>query len=209
MKSQERVESLLMTIDQLGVAKIKHLQMKHNLKSYRNACRVIKQLSPYVNETFFNKEKVIYLNKNGRNLIGSDKEVKSTAALEHSLLRNEVYLHLNSPIDWKTEYPIESNNTPTWMQASGIKVAQSKKLISDAVYSRNGVHHFVEIDNTRHMIDNHHKLKTYAEIIPKLSYGKNYSLQIYTTTPDRKRKFEKWAKELKLKCEVKIFNEIR
>lgn len=200
MKSQERLESLLTTIDTLGMAKIKHLQQIHDLKSYRNACRVIKQLSPYVHETFYDKEKVIYLNKEGRELIGSKREVKKNSLMQHTLLANEVYLYFNCPLDWKREYPLEmSLNNLSGIRFAGVALAK-KKVVSDTAFTRNGYLHLIEIDNTRSMADNHKKVINYLDIMkPK------HKLYIFTTTKDRKRKFEGW---LKGRGEVYMFGEI-
>jgi len=179
------------------MAKIKHLQQIHDLKSYRNACRVIKQLSPYIHETFHEKEKVVYLNKNGCDLIGSTKEVKKTTLIEHTLLANEAYLYFGCPLDWKREYVLEEKQKMlSGLQLGGFKLA-SKKIVADAVFSREGYLHLIEIDNTRKMIDNQKKIESYLEMLRP-----SHKLFIFTKTEDRKRKFEKW---LKGKGQVLIF----
>ena len=200
MKSQERLESLLTTIDTLGMCKLKHLQRTHDLKSYRNVCRVVKQMSPYLHEIFYKKEKVIYLNKEGRDLIGSKKEVKNNSLIEHNLLANEAYLYFNCPLDWKREYPLEEENKLKGLQIGGLKVVK-KKIIADAVFSRNGYLHFVEIDNTRKMIDNRKKIETYLDLLKP-----SHKLYIFTTTDDRKKKFESW---LKGRGEVLVYKDLK
>lgn len=198
-----------MTIDQLGMATIKHLRGIHDLKSYRNACFALKKLEPYTSTTFFNKEKVYYLNKCGRSLIGSDKDVKKTSNLEHTLLRNNVYLHLNCPIDWCNEsvleYEVEQANSYGIIM-KGLSVATKCKMVADAVYTRNGYTHIVEIDNVRDMKDNRKKLQSYVDCF---KYIDTPRLEIFTTTLDRKRKFEKWLIDFKLRGEVIIFNSIK
>lgn len=185
---QERLESLLMTIDTLGMCKIKHLQQIHDLKSYRNACRVVKQLSPYIHETFHNKEKVIYLNKDGRDLIGSRKEVKKNSLIEHTLLANEAYLYFRCPLDWKREYTLEEETKITGLKLGGLQLAK-KKVIADAAFSKNGYLHLIEIDNIRDMADNRKKIEMYLSLL-----WPSQKLFIFTTTEDRKRKFEGWMK---------------
>ncbi|KWW17950.1 hypothetical protein AS888_20785 [Peribacillus simplex] len=191
------------------MAKIKHLQQIHDLKSYRNACRVIKQLEPYIHVTFFGKEKVIYLNKAGRELIGSSKEVKRNSLMEHTLLCNEAYLHFNCPLDWKTEFRIESKEAvPTFgIQFMGLSPAK-KKIVSDAAFNRNGYIHLIEIDNTRSMIDNRKKIDAYAEVLQELKKNTAPILNIFTTNIERKRKFELWIKEKNIHGQVKTFSEI-
>lgn len=190
----------------MGMAKIKHLQAVHDLKSYRNACRVVKQLKPYIHETYHEREKVIYLNKTGRELIGSEKEVKNNFLIAHTLLRNEAYLHFNCPLDWKTECPLETSQeglSQFQIQVQGIKPIYKKKVVADAVFNRNGYLHIVEIDNARKMTDNKKKIELYREMMPK---WKNPILYIFTHTVDRQRKFEAWLKGVK--AEVKLFKEI-
>ncbi|MFJ7471092.1 hypothetical protein ACIQWI_21355 [Peribacillus frigoritolerans] len=206
---QQRIESLLMTIDRLSMAKIRHLQQIHDLKSYRNACRVIKQLDPFIHETFFDKEKVVYLNKAGRQLIGSTKEVKRNSLMEHTLLRNEAYLYFNCPINWKTEHRIESKEAvPTFgIQFMGLSPAK-KRIISDASFNRNGYMHLIEIDNTRSMIDNRKKIDAYTDVLQELRKSTSPILYIFTTNLERKRKFEVWLKEKNVHGQVKTFSEI-
>lgn len=198
-----------MTIDRLSMAKIRHLQQIHDLKSYRNACRVIKQLEPFIHETFFDKEKVIYLNKAGRELIGSTKDVKRNSLMEHTLLCNEAYLYFNCPIDWKTEYRIEAKEAiPTFgIQIMGLTPAK-KRIISDASFNRNGYMHLIEIDNTRSMIDNRKKIDAYADVLQELRKSTAPILIIFTTNLERKRKFELWLKEKNIHGQVKTFSEI-
>ncbi|WP_019243626.1 hypothetical protein [Bacillus sp. AP8] len=209
LSTQSKVEQLLITIDHLGMATIKNLRGIHDLKSYRNACYVIKKIEPYVNTTFFNKEKVFYLNKQGLSFIDSDKQQVKKSNLEHTLLRNEAYMYLNCPLDWKNECVLEyevmqPNNLGIVIK--GMNVVTKSKMVADAVYKRNGYTHIVEIDNTRHMQDNHKKIKSYVDCFKSLDTPR---LEIFTTTLDRKRKFEKWLLEYKLRGEVKVFDEIK
>lgn len=195
-----------MTIDKLGMTKIKHLQRIHDLKSYRNACRVVRQLEPYTHQVFHEREKIIYLNKEGRELIGSKKEVKRTSYMSHTLLRNEAYLYFNCPLDWRTEHTLETEEkvvTQFEMIINGKPPVSKKKVIADAIFTRNGYLHIIEIDNTRNMSDNKKKIELYREIMPKLQMPKLY---FFTQTEERKRKLQEWAKGLK--CEVMTFKEI-
>ncbi len=195
-----------MTIDKLGMAKIKHLQRIHDLKSYRNACRVVRQLEPYTHSIYHEREKIIYLNKEGRELIGSNKEVKRTSYMSHTLLRNEVYLYFNCPLDWKNEYPLETSQkalTAFDIQVKGITPINKKRVVADAVFTRNGYLNIIEIDNTRNMSDNKKKIELYKGILPNLNMPMLY---FFTHTEDRKRKLQEWMKGMK--SEVRLFKEI-
>ncbi|MFS0780118.1 hypothetical protein [Bacillus sp. 1P06AnD] len=149
-----------------------------------------------------------YLNKAGRSLIGSDKEIKRASNIEHSLLRNDAYLYLNCPLDWQSEavleYVVEQPRT-AGIIVKGMAVATKNKMVADAVYKRNGYTHIVEIDNVRDMIDNKKKLQSYKDCFRYLDTPR---LEIFTTTQDRKKKFEKWLLEYKLRGEVLLYSDI-
>lgn len=190
--------------------KIKHLQKIHDLKSYRNACRVVQQLRPYIHEAFHNREKIIYLNKAGRELIGATKEVKKTSGIDHDLLRNEVYLHFGCPMDWENEFitEVEIEVVPTLeMKINGVKPATKRKIVSDAAFIRNGYIHLIEVDNTRDMSDNKKKIQRYEEIISSINNAVPVLL-FFTTTEDRKRKLESWCRGKGFRYQIKTFMEL-
>ena len=207
LSTQSRIESLLTTIDQLGMVTIRQLRQKHDLKSYRNACRVIKQLEPYIHTTFFNREKVLYLNKDGRELIGSTKEMKRNALIEHILLANEAYFYFNCPLDWKREYTIEVKDRIVF---NGMNIVK-KKAIADASFTRNGYVHLIEIDNIRDMSDNKKKIEIYLEMwtFIKKEFNQLPILYFFTTTEFRKKKLDHWLDQCKLRHEVLVINDLR
>lgn len=205
------MEIILQTIDRLGIVKIKHLLEIHDLKSYRNACRIITtQLRPFIHETYYQKEKVMYLNKKGREFIASEKgDIQINQHTLHSLLRNEVYIHFKCPLDWKNEYPLEANikgQMSGEILFQGLTLSNKKKVIADAVFVRNGYLHLIEVDNERKMIDNQKKIDTYREILPAY---KNQTPILYfvTKTESRKRKLEEWLKGIR--HEIMTFEEIK
>jgi hypothetical protein len=205
--NQERKEQLLGTIDHLGAVKIKHLLRIHNdLRSYRNACRVVRELEPYTHQIFYDREKVIYLNKEGRQLIGSSKEVKKSPLLEHTLLRNDAYLYFKCPPDWKTEYTLESQNeqlSSLQIRVEGLSIKGQKRVVADAVFTQDWYLNIIEIDNTRNMSDNKKKIDLYREIFPSYKVPK---LWFFTTSEDRKKKLLKWMEGMR--GEVRTFGEI-
>lgn len=191
------------------MVKISHLQIIHDLKSYRNACRVVKQLENYTSVSFHNKSKVIYLNKAGRELIGSINEIKKTSLTDHMLYCNDAYIILNCPSDWRREESFEIEQqalSSLEIKINGLsrKAITTKKVIADATFERNGYLHLIEIDNTRKMIDNKKKIETYSELF-KQKRDKVLKLNIFTTTNDRKYKFEKLLTANKLRGEVQVF----
>lgn len=198
---------MLETVDRLGIVKIKHLQEIHEL-SYRNTCRIVSShLRPYIHETYYQREKVIYLNKKGREMIASEYEVTVNSHTLHSLMRNEVYIHFSCPQDWKNEYVLETSvNGPSDIQSFGLTLSTKKKVIADAMFKRNGYMYLIEVDNERKMIDNHKKIETYKEVLPVYK-EQTPILYFFTKTESRKRKLEEWLKGIR--HEVITFNEIK
>jgi hypothetical protein len=202
VKKQERTELLLKTIDQLGVTTVRQLQRIHDLGSYRNACRIVSQLEPYLHVTR-GREKIFYLNKEGRELIGSDKEVKKSMQIEHKLLTNEAYIYFGCPSDWRTEYKLEYEEeiTDIIIKIGSGKSVMKKVVIADAYFDGN----IIEIDNTRHMKDNMKKIMNYREIFQLKKI--NPRLYFFTTTSHRKQKLEKWLAGMD--HQVLTFDEIK
>src|SRR5699024_4271562 len=82
----QRQEKLLLLLKRFDYLTIKQFQKLHDLKSIRNAYRVIKQLEPYVNVFKDNGTNVYYLNKVGREYVNSSKErTKITTKKSESL----------------------------------------------------------------------------------------------------------------------------
>lgn len=208
---QQRVEMILQTIDRLGIVKINHLLEIHDLKSYRNTCRIITtQLRPFIHETYFQKEKVMYLNKKGREFIASEKgDITISYSTLHTLMRNEVYIHFKCPQDWKNEYPLETNikaQNSFAMFNSGLSPINKKKVVCDAVFKRNGYLHLIEVDNERKMIDNQKKIENYKEVLPAYK-DETPIVYFFTKTESRKRKLAEWLKGIR--HEVLTFSEIK
>lgn len=185
------------------------MQAIHQL-NYRNTCRIIStQLRPYIHETYFNKEKVIYLNKKGRELIASDKdEIKVSVQTIHSLLRNEVYIYFQCPYDWENEYKLTAHiEQPNHFGISfqGLSLSNKKTVISDAVFKRNGYFYLIEVDNTQDMRKNQKKIETYREVLPNYKED-TPCLCFFTQTEARKKKLEEWLKGIRHK--VLTFGEI-
>ena len=210
MKSLERIESLLITIDRLGMATVEHLRNCHDLKSQRNAYTVLKQLEPYTNTTYLHRKKIFYLNKKGREMIGSEKEIDKNRNMKHMLLRNDVYLALNKPITWEVEKVLEfeknANMSKLDVIIKGLNVTDKKKIQADAFFTRNGYTYYVEVDNLMSMMENHKKIVNYGEFMAK---DKTARLLIFTHTLERKRKFEKWMITYKIKGECKLYDEVK
>lgn len=204
-------EKILMTIDKLGAVTVKQLHDILQPGSYRHTCRLINQLEEYLHVVRSN-QKIVYLNKDGRNFIGSDKEVKKSVLFDHMLLCNQAYVYYNCPLDWKREYAIETSQEPEFsfgIQIKGLTVVNKQTLIPDAVFSRNGYVYLIEVDNTRAMQDNRKKIKKYIEMWSEIKNHFNLmpKLCFFTCSDKRKKEITKLCNSIP--SEVKTFTEVK
>lgn len=142
---------------------------------------MVRQLESYTHSTYYEREKIVYLNKEGRQLIGSSREIKKSPLIAHTLLRNEVYIYFGCPVDWRMEHTLASEQitlSSFQIKIEGLSLKGQKKVIADAVFNRNGYFNIVEIDNTRNMVDNKKKIELYREILPGFQVPK---LWFFTT----------------------------
>lgn len=201
---------ILSTVDRLGVVSVKQLHEILRLGSYRNTCRIINQLEEYLHVER-GRQKIVYLNKEGRNLIGSNREVKKSALFDHILLTNKVYIHYDCPVTWKREHIISIRQEPVHafqIQVKGLSIKNEVKLIADAMFERNGYTHLIEVDNTLPMVENKKKIKRYLELWPEIR--KRYSnpkLCIFTKSEKRKRTFQEGLRNVP--NEIFTFEEIK
>ncbi|MED2934833.1 replication-relaxation family protein [Bacillus wiedmannii] len=177
---------ILTSIRKLKFATRRHLMAIHDLGGIRNANRILKDLSSFVNSTVYKKEYVYYLNKKGRALFDDTEKIVPTIRLAHSLMRNEAWLHLFCPDDWQIETPIR------------YKVDDKKKTIIPDVKFRDEeeILNAVEIDRTQMMNVNSEKLKRYGEftIYYKNKYnGKVPIIHFFTLTEYRQKTLEQFA----------------
>ncbi len=208
----ERKEQILSTIDRLGAVSVKQLHEILKIGTYRHTCRTIGQLDEYLHVVRSN-QKIVYLNKDGRQLIGSENEIKKSMLFDHILLANDAYIYYNCPVDWKREYSIEATSKDLELHSFGIQIkglsTAKKKIIPDAIFSRNGYAYLVEIDNTRTMQDNKKKIERYKEMWTDIKehFGVQPKLCIFTQSEKRKREFLKLCE--KMPCEIYTFSEIK
>ena len=123
--------------------------------------------------------------------------------IEHTLLCNEAYLYFNCPLDWKTEYTIEIQERVSTLdlKVRGLSISNKKRIVSDAVFTRNGYIHLIEIDNTGGIGDNKTKIESYVEAFAavKDKTGLIPALYVFTTNENRKRKFIEWMQKQNLR----------
>ena len=191
MKKNLRHEQIMLTLDKLNYATRKQLQIINNLGGTRNAQRILQRMEK---EGLIKSErlemKIYYLSEKGKRQIGSGKGDLKKTQIIHNLLRNDLYIKLGMPKDWKKETPITLNG--------------ELLLISDARCTRNGINYFIEIDNKQSMKKNEEKILKYKKLFPIIfqQFGHHPVLIWYTPYIIRKEKIKALCEKQKIKYMV-------
>ncbi|WP_243299157.1 replication-relaxation family protein [Bacillus litorisediminis] len=177
------------------------IQEIHRLGKRPNTLRVLKEMEPYLHKKPFherNGEHVYYLNSLGRDVIGSTKERKwSAEVIEHYLMRNDFFIYLGCPQTFQIEREI------VFKIKEGLSYRE-ENIRCDALYKREGVYHFLEVDRTQSMSENKKKIERYkkaSEVIKK-KFTQVPVIVFYTASKMRKVNIEKQLQRVGLKYEV-------
>jgi len=191
MKKNLRHEQIMLTLDKLNYATRKQLQIINNLGGTRNAQRILQRMEK---EGLIKSErlemKIYYLSEKGKRQIGSGKGDLKKTQIIHNLLRNDLYIKLGMPKDWKKETPITLNG--------------KLLLIADARFTHNGINHFVEIDNKQSMKKNEEKILKYKKLFPIIfhQFGHHPVLIWYTVSDVRRKKLHELCSKAGVKFEI-------
>lgn len=121
---------------------------------------------------------VYYLNRLGRQMIGSQKVVRRTLQTRHALMRNDFFFFTGCPINWKHEVKVTDGTT---------------SLVADVHFIKNRVHHVLEVDNTQSMAENAAKIKRYREMFHRGLFQREFgyfpTLHIVTVSRGRIKRF--------------------
>lgn len=121
---------------------------------------------------------VYYLNREGRQMIGSNKIVRRTLQTRHSLMRNDFFFFSGCPGYWRPELKVTDGQTT---------------LVADALYKKDGRYNFLEVDNTQSMVENSTKIKRYRAMHDRGLFHKEYgyfpTLHIVTVSRGRIKRF--------------------
>lgn len=119
------------------------------LGSIQNTNRVLRNLTPFLNQVREGYQTIYYLNKVGREYVDCPKVRKKGGHIAHTLMRNDFWIYTNCPPDWKNEIKVSDGNTT---------------VIVDALYSHNLQKHFLEVDHTQTMKENRLKIDRYKKL---------------------------------------------
>ncbi len=159
------------------------LQRILQIDNVRTINAILSSMSTYLNHTRLH-ENAYYLNKKGRDYLGSDKVVNKTNQLEHKLMRNDLRIYYDYPKDWKNEPELI-------IKMNG----QREKISPDATFTMQGTNIFIEVDNKQSMVNNYKKIDFYARAFPTIAYksGSEPMLVFYTKTEVRRNKLFEYA----------------
>ncbi|CDQ39570.1 replication-relaxation family protein [Virgibacillus salexigens] len=172
-----RQEKILSTLDDLNYATRKQLQVIEKLGGDRNAHRILHEMEKdKLISSIRAEQKIYYVSNKGKGVIGSHKGDLSKDRLTHTIMRNDLYIKLNMPKNWKEEQPI------TW--------GDDRKIIPDAIFRKGNEFHFVEIDNRQKMQTNIEKIKQYKSLSKAIfqDYKHTPTLIWYSLSDIRKEK---------------------
>jgi hypothetical protein len=188
----------------LRFATREQLQQLHRLGSDRNALRILGELKDYMTIKTLDGRNVYYLSALGREVVGYEDEIKWSQNVGHSIMRNDLYLYLGMPKDWRIEEPV------SFQYVNGLTLKEMR-IIPDATYTEGGVHHFVEVDHTQSMIENKRKIESYSYLVPSIKQQYNHTpmLIFYTLTELRREKLNTLCKEAGVSCRVYTKEDLR
>lgn len=190
VKRQQRDEQILLSLDSLTYATREQLQIINNLGGDRNAQRVLSRMEKdKLLRAARMEKKIYYLSNKGKQIIGSNQGKLNKKEITHVLMRNDLYIKLGMPSDWKKERPVK------WGE---------NKLIPDATFRKAGEYHFIEIDNQQTMATNTEKIKKYKELSHVIfkQYNHRPTIIWYSVSDIRKEKLSSLCKKHGLKFEV-------
>jgi len=192
----KRDEQILLLLKKFDFLTRDQLIAYFDLGKVCNANRVLRNLSDYLMNIRSGYQSIYYLSKEGREYVDCDKIRKKGNQVQHTIMRNQFWLFYKCPKDWKNEVKIKDS------------VTGKEILRCDAMFTRNGFQHFLEVDNLQTMKENREKIKRYKSIIDEFvkQFGYYPTLVWVTTTEHRRKQLEAACEGLKVK--VYTFNDI-
>lgn len=182
----QREEAILLLLKKFDYLTRDQISNYFNLGKVRNTNRVLGKLNEYLASFREEYQTIYYLSKEGREYVDCDKVRKKGGHVQHFIIRNQFWLFYGCPRDWRNE----------------IKISNPKvSVVADAVFTRNGFYHFLEVDNFQSMKENRAKIKRYKDLLESLmkQFGYYPTLVWVTNTEHRRKQLEKACEGLKVK----------
>jgi len=182
----QREEQILLLLKKFDFMSRDQLNQYFTLGTVRNTNYVLRNLSEHLMSIREGYQTIYYLTKIGRDYVDCDKIRKKGNHVQHVIMRNQFWLFYKCPSDWKNE----------------VKISNGKaSVVADAVFSRNGFYHFLEVDNLQSMKENRTKIIRYKDLSESLlkQYGYHPTIVWLTTTEHRRKQLGKASEGLKVK----------
>ncbi|GGJ62178.1 replication-relaxation family protein [Virgibacillus salexigens] len=190
MKRQTREDQILLRLDKMNFLTSKQLNELEPLAGIRNTQRILSEMEKdRLLLSMRMEQKVYYMSNRGKERIGSTQPDLKKNKIVHTLMRNDLYIKLGMPPDWKNEAPLNWGDN---------------KIIPDAVYKLHGEFQFIEIDNKQTMKTNIEKIKKYKELSKVIfnQYKHHPALIWYTLSGLRHRKLKEICETLGVKYRI-------
>lgn len=189
-KRRRREEEILLRLDDLTYATRKQLQVICGLGGDRNAHRILHAMEKdKLISSIRSSKKIYFLSNKGKETIGSGQGELKRSWITHTLMRNDLYIQLGMPEDWRKEVPVKMNGEIL--------------LVADAMFTRNGINHFVEVDNQQTMRTNGDKIKKYKELFTVMFSQNGYHpVLVWCAVGVRKNKLQELCKKHGIKFVV-------
>ncbi len=189
MKIQQlslRDEQILLLLKKFDFLTRDQLNSYFKLGTVRNTNYVLRNLSEYLKTIRDGYQSIYYLSREGRDYVDCEKVRKKGSHVQHIVMRNEIWLHFKCPKDWRNEVKISDEKT---------------SVVADAVFTRNGFYHFLEVDNLQSMKENRAKIKRYKDLLDSLvkQFGYFPTLVWLTNTEHRRKQIESACNGLNFK----------
>ena len=182
----QREEQILLLLKKFDFMSRDQLNQYFTLGTVRNTNYVLRNLSEHLMSIREGYQTIYYLTKIGRDYVDCDKIRKKGNHVQHVIMRNQFWLFYKCPSDWKNE----------------VKISNGKaSVVADAVFTRNGFYHFLEVDNLQSMKENRTKIIRYKDLSESLlkQYGYHPTIVWLTTTEHRRKQLGKASEGLKVK----------
>lgn len=190
-RKEKREEKILLRLDEFNFATRRQLQITENLGGDRNAHRILHRMEKDKTISSFRREqKIYYLSNRGKERIGSNQSTLKRNKIQHTLMRNDLYIKLGMPSTWKKESPI--------------KKGEEVILIPDAIFKKNNQYYFVEVDNKQTMRTNNDKIKKYKDVFKSVfrTHGYHPILIWYTLSEVRKNRLAESCEKQGIKYKI-------
>ncbi|MER2111146.1 MAG: replication-relaxation family protein [Solibacillus isronensis] len=173
----QRNEQILLLLKKFDFLTRDQLNSYFKLGTVRNTNYVLRNLSEYLKTIRDGYQSIYYLSREGREYVDCEKIRKKGGHVQHVVMRNEIWLHFKCPKDWRNEVKISDEKT---------------SVVADAVFTRNGFYHFLEVDNLQSMKENRAKINRYKQLLDSLvkQFGYFPTLVWLTTTEHRRKQLE-------------------